>query len=62
MAILGCEAQVEAHFSLFGDSANLNARSVHGSGQTYHGLENRFGRTGCNSLLPFQDSVSVDAR
>jgi hypothetical protein len=62
MAILGREAQVEAHFSPFGDSANLDARSVHGSGQTYRGLENHFRRTGFNSLAPFQDSVSVDAR
>jgi hypothetical protein len=26
MALLGCEAQVEAHFSLFRDSAHLDAR------------------------------------
>jgi hypothetical protein len=26
VALLGCEAQVEAHFSLFGDSSNLDAR------------------------------------
>jgi hypothetical protein len=30
MVLLGDEAQVEAHFSLFKDSANLDARSVHG--------------------------------
>jgi hypothetical protein len=26
MKLLGDEAQVEAHFGLFGDSANLNAK------------------------------------
>jgi hypothetical protein len=36
------EAQVEVHFSSFGDSANPNARYVHGLGQTYHGLRNDF--------------------
>jgi hypothetical protein len=45
------EAQVEAHFSLFGDSANLDARFVHGLRRTYHRLENHFGRTGWNSLV-----------
>jgi hypothetical protein len=60
--ILGCEAQVEAHFSPFGDGANLDARWVHGSGQTYHGLKNHFGCNRCNSLPPFQDSVSVHER
>jgi hypothetical protein len=37
------EAQVEAHFSLFGDSANLHPRLVHGLGGKYHRL------TGLNS-------------
>jgi hypothetical protein len=41
----GCEAQVEAHFSLFRDSADLDVRLVHGLGQTYHWLRNSFGRT-----------------
>ena len=45
MVILGDEAQVEARFGLFGDSANLDARSVHGLRQTYLRLGNRFGRT-----------------
>jgi hypothetical protein len=49
MALLGCEAQVEAHFSLFRDSANLDTRDVHGWGQKYHHLRNRFGRTGWHS-------------
>jgi hypothetical protein len=49
MALLGCEAQVEAHFSLFRDSADLDARLVHGLRRTYLWLGNHFGRTGCNS-------------
>jgi hypothetical protein len=39
------EAQVEARFGLFGDSANLDARLVHGLHGMYHRLENRFGHT-----------------
>ena len=45
MVPLGDEAQVEAHFGLFGYSANLDARQVHGLRQTYHRLGNHFGRT-----------------
>ena len=45
MVLLGDEAQVEARFGLFGDSANLDARSVHGLRRRYHKLGNRFGRT-----------------
>jgi hypothetical protein len=30
MVLLGGEAQVQARFGLFGDSANLDARYVHG--------------------------------
>jgi hypothetical protein len=33
MALLGDEAQVEAHFGLFRDSANLDAIKVHVLGQ-----------------------------
>jgi hypothetical protein len=36
---------VDARFGLFGDSANLDARLVHGLRRTYHRLRNRFGRT-----------------
>jgi hypothetical protein len=43
--LLGDEAQVEAHFGLFGDSANLDARQVHGLRRTYHWLGNYFGCT-----------------
>jgi hypothetical protein len=42
-------AQVEAHFSLFGDSANLDASPVNGLPQTYHRHKNHFGCTRCNS-------------
>ena len=41
MVLLGDEAQLEAHFSLIGDSANPDARSVHGLRRTYHRLRNR---------------------
>ena len=43
MVLLGDEAQVEASFGPFGDSANLDARSVHGLRRTYHRLGNHFG-------------------
>ena len=49
MVPLGDEALVEARFSPFGDSANLDTRYVHGLRRTYHGLVNRFGRTRWNS-------------
>jgi hypothetical protein len=49
MALLGYEAQVEAHFSPFRDNANFDARQVHGLGQTYHGLRNHFRHSGWNS-------------
>jgi hypothetical protein len=42
MVLLGDEAQLEARFGLFRDSANFDARSVHGLRQTYHWLRNYF--------------------
>ena len=45
MVLLGDEAQVEAHFSPCGDSANLDARLVRGLRQTYHRLGDHFGCT-----------------
>jgi hypothetical protein len=39
MVLLGDEAQVEAHFGLFGDSANLDARLVNGLPQCTIGSE-----------------------
>jgi hypothetical protein len=68
----GDEAQVEARFSPFGDSANLDARLVHFLRQTYHRLGNRFGYTQWKVLCdvghvksrfgPFGDSANLDAR
>jgi hypothetical protein len=42
MVLLGEEAQLEARFGPFGESANLDARYVHDLRQTYHWLENHF--------------------
>ena len=49
MVILGDEAQVEAPFSPFGDSANLVARLVRGLRRMYHRLGDHFGRTRWNT-------------
>ena len=72
MVLLGDEAQVDVRFGLFGDSANLDARIMHGLRRTYHRLGNYFGRTRWKILGyvghvqscfgPFGDSVSFDAR
>jgi hypothetical protein len=43
--LLGDEAQVEAHFSPFGDSANLDTRLLLGLHRSHPRLENHFGRT-----------------
>jgi hypothetical protein len=51
MVLLGDKAEVETHFSPFGDSANLDARKVHGLRRTYHRLINCFGHTRWNSNL-----------
>ena len=45
MVVLGDKAQVEASFGLFGDSANVDARQVHGLHRMYHRLENHFEST-----------------
>jgi hypothetical protein len=37
--LLGDDAQVDACFGLFGDSANLDVRLVHGFCKTYHRLQ-----------------------
>ena len=39
MVLLGFEAQLQARFGPFGDSVNLDARSVHGLRRTYHSSE-----------------------
>ena len=72
MILLGDEAQVKACFGLFGDSANLDAREVHGLRRTYHKLGKSFwthpmellgdmGRVE-SRLFPFGDIVSIGAR
>jgi hypothetical protein len=45
MVLVGDKVQVDARFGLFGDSANLDVRLVHGLRRTYHRLRNRFGHT-----------------
>jgi hypothetical protein len=47
--LLGDEAQAEARFSPFGESANLDARWMHGLRRTYRMLRNHFGCTQWNS-------------
>jgi hypothetical protein len=51
MIPLGDEAQVEACFGPFGDSANLDAKYMHSLHRTYHRLKNHFGRTRWNSYV-----------
>jgi hypothetical protein len=43
MGLLGDEAQVEAQFGPFGNSATLDARLVHGLRRTYRSLRNSIG-------------------
>ena len=72
MVLLGDEAELEACFGPFGDSANLDARLAHGLRRTYHKPENHFGPTrwklladmGCveSSFGPFAHGVSVSGR
>jgi hypothetical protein len=45
MVLQGDEAQIEARFGSFGDSANLDSRYVNGLRQTYCKLRNLFGCT-----------------
>ena len=42
MELLGCTGQVEARFSPFGDSVDLDARLMHGLRQMHHRLRNHF--------------------
>ena len=71
MALLGDEAQVEARFGPFGDSANLDARRVHSLNRIYHRLKPFWThpmqvlgdvRHVESRFVPFGDSVSVCAR
>ena len=59
MILLGEEAQVEGRFDLFGDTANLDARWVHGLLGTYHMLRNPFGRTPIELL---DDMCHIESR
>jgi hypothetical protein len=59
MVLLGDEAQVDARFVLFRDSANLDARLVHGLRRTYHRLENHFQT---HPMVLLGDEAQVDAR
>jgi len=45
MVLLGQGAQVKARFGLFGDSANLDARWMHGLHGTYDIFRNQLVRT-----------------
>ena len=45
MVLLGDEVELETRFGPFGDSANLDARSVHVLCQTYHRQKYHLGRT-----------------
>jgi hypothetical protein len=51
MVLLGDEAQVEACFGPFGDSANFDARVVHCLLRTYYRHKNHFGHTQWNSYV-----------
>ena len=71
MVLLGDKAQVEARFSPFGGSANLDARKGHGLRRTCHRLGKHFcapdGLLGDMGLVescfgPYGGSVSVGAR
>ena len=42
MVLLGDKAQLEARFGPFGDSANLDARSVHGLCRMYQSVGKSF--------------------
>jgi hypothetical protein len=51
MVLLRDEAQLEARFGPFRDSASLNTRLMHGLRRTYHQLRNRFGRSRWNTKV-----------
>ena len=68
MVLLGDEAQVEAGFGRFGDSANFDARWMHGLQRIYHWIKSHFlmellgdeaQEEAC--FCPFGNSVSVGA-
>ena len=57
VVLLGEEAQVEAWFSLFRDSSNLDARQTHGLHGTYHMLRNQFGHTQWNCQMHLMELI-----
>jgi hypothetical protein len=59
MGLLGDEAQVEARFCLFRDSATLDARFVHTLLRTYRRLGNSIGGTRWTSLVTWVKSNLV---
>jgi hypothetical protein len=72
MVLLGDEAQVDVRFGLFGDSANLDARLVHGFGLNIPQAQKSFWTHPIEHIRdvghveshfgPFRDSVSIGAR
>jgi hypothetical protein len=72
MVLLGDEAQVDARFDLFGDSANLDARKVHGFPLNIPQAQNSFWTRPIQHLGdvghveshfgPLRDSISIGAR
>jgi hypothetical protein len=72
MVLLGDEAQVNAHFGPFGDSANLDTRLVHGFALNIPQAQKSFwthliehlGDVGHveSHFGPFRDSVSISVR
>jgi len=64
MVLQGDEAQVEARFGLFRDSANLDATYVYGFRRMYHRLRSHFGCTQWNSFVTWVmwnlDSVCLE--
>jgi hypothetical protein len=70
MVLLGDEAQVDARFGPFGDSANLEARLVLGFALNRPQAQNHFGHTRHlgdvghveSHFGPFRYSVSIGAR
>jgi hypothetical protein len=72
MVLQGDEAQVDAHFGPFGDSANLDARLEHGFALNIPQAQTSFWTHPIEHLRdvghveshfgPFRDSVSISAR
>jgi hypothetical protein len=58
MVLLSDEAQVEARFGPFGDSANLDARQVHGLCQTTMAKKSFW----THPMVLLSDEAQVDAR